>query len=58
MAGAVGSEPLCASLENHGPTSCFTGQAHRLPDAPEVYGAMIIHSEAAPPQSRYADLAL
>lgn len=38
------------------PTSCFTGQVHRLPDAPEAYGAMITRAKAAPPQSRYADL--
>lgn len=40
------------------PTSCFTGQVHRLPDAPEAYGAMITRAKAAPPQSRYADLRL
>src|SRR3954452_19676790 len=34
------------------PTSCFTGQVHRLPDAPEAYGAMITRAKAAPPQSR------
>lgn len=39
------------------PTSCFTGQVHRLPDAPEAYGAMITRAKAAPPQSRYADRA-
>ncbi len=38
------------------PTSCFTGQVHRLPDAPEAYGAMITRAKAAPPQSRYTDL--
>lgn len=38
------------------PTSCFTGQVHRLPDAPEAYGAMITRAKAAPPQSRSADL--
>lgn len=38
------------------PTSCFTGQVHRLPDAPEAYGAMITRAKAAPPQSRCADL--
>jgi hypothetical protein len=37
------------------PTSCFTGQVHRLPDAPEAYGAMITRAKAAPGQSRYAD---
>ncbi|AIS00753.1 hypothetical protein SGLAU_24045 [Streptomyces glaucescens] len=37
------------------PTSCFTGQVHRLPDAPEAYGAMITRTKAAPGQSRYAD---
>lgn len=38
------------------PTSCFTGQVHRLPDAPEAYGAMITRPKAAPAQSRSADL--
>lgn len=38
------------------PTSCFTGQVHRLPDAPEAYGAMITRAKAAPAQSRSADL--
>lgn len=38
------------------PTSCFNGQVHRLPDAPEAYGAMITRAKAAPGQSRYADL--
>jgi hypothetical protein len=38
------------------PTSCFTGQVHRLPDAPEAYGAMITRAKAAPPQSRSAAL--
>lgn len=38
------------------PTSCFTGQAHRLPAALEAYGAMITRAKAAPPQSRYIDL--
>jgi hypothetical protein len=38
------------------PTSCFTGQVHRLPDAPEAYGAMITRAKAAPPQSRSTDL--
>jgi hypothetical protein len=37
------------------PTSCFTGQVHRLPDAPEAYGAMITRAKAAPPQSRSTD---
>lgn len=37
------------------PTSCFNGQVHRLPDAPEAYGAMITPPKAAPGQSRYAD---
>jgi hypothetical protein len=37
------------------PTSCFTGQVHRLPDAPKAYGAMITRAKAAPPQSRSAD---
>ena len=40
------------------PTSCFTGQAHRLPDSPKAYGAMITRAKAAPAQSRSADLAL
>lgn len=40
------------------PTSCFTGQVHRLPDAPEAYGAMITRAKAAPPQSRSTDLTL
>lgn len=34
------------------PTSCLTGQVHRLPDAPEAYGAMISRPMAAPAQSR------
>lgn len=38
------------------PTSCFTGQVHRLPDAPEAYGAMITRAKAAPAQSRSTDL--
>ena len=38
------------------PTSCFTGQVHRLPDAPEAYGAMITRPMAAPAQSRSTDL--
>jgi hypothetical protein len=38
------------------PTSYFTGQVHRLPDAPEAYGAMITRAKAAPPQSRSTDL--
>ncbi|MEV6015929.1 MULTISPECIES: DUF3592 domain-containing protein [unclassified Streptomyces] len=38
------------------PTSCFTGQVHRLPDAPESYGAMITRAKAAPAQSRSTDL--
>jgi len=38
------------------PTSCFNGQVHRLPDAPEAYGAMITRAKAAPGQSRSADL--
>jgi hypothetical protein len=37
------------------PTSCFSGQVHRLPDAPEAYGAMITRPKAAPAQSRSAD---
>ncbi|MGW4144826.1 hypothetical protein ACWELV_50540, partial [Streptomyces mirabilis] len=45
-----------ASLEDHGPNVVLTGQVHRLPDAPEAYGAMITRAKAAPPQSRYADL--
>ena len=38
------------------PTSCFTGQVHRLPDAPKAYGAMITRAKAAPAQSRSTDL--
>src|SRR5690606_40105268 len=38
------------------PTSCFNGQVHRLPDAPEAYGAMITRPKAAPAQSRSAAL--
>ncbi|MEU7369704.1 hypothetical protein AB0B92_29885, partial [Streptomyces hygroscopicus] len=38
------------------PTSCFTGQVHRLPDAPQAYGAMITRPKAAPAQSRSTDL--
>lgn len=38
------------------PTSCFSGQVHRLPDSPEAYGAMITRPMAAPAQSRSADL--
>lgn len=38
VAGAVGSTALGshhgASLEDHGPTPCFNGQVHRLPDSP------------------------
>lgn len=37
------------------PTSCFTGQFHRLPDAPEAYGAMTPRAKAALPQSRSTD---
>jgi hypothetical protein len=40
------------------PTSCFSGQVHRLPDAPEAYGAMITRPKAAPAQSRSADFRL
>jgi len=38
------------------PPSRSTGQVHRLPDAPEAYGAMITCARAAPSQSRSADL--
>lgn len=38
------------------PTSGFTGQVRRLPDAPEAYGAVITRAKAAPGQSRSADL--
>ncbi|SEC32473.1 Tetratricopeptide repeat-containing protein [Streptomyces melanosporofaciens] len=38
------------------PTSCFSGQVHRLPDAPQAYGAMITRPKAAPAQTRSADL--
>ncbi|GHB42351.1 hypothetical protein GCM10010377_36500 [Streptomyces viridiviolaceus] len=40
------------------PTSCFNGQVHRLPDAPEAYGAMITRPKAAPAQSRSTDCVL
>src|SRR3954471_11633878 len=40
------------------PTSCFSGQVHRLPDAPEAYGAMITRAKAAPAQSPSADLSI
>jgi hypothetical protein len=40
------------------PTSCFTGQVHKLPDAPQAYGAMITRAKAAPPQSRSTAFAL
>lgn len=40
------------------PTSCFTEQFHRLPDAPEAYGAMITRTKPAPAQNRSADLLL
>src|SRR5690606_748162 len=33
-----------------------SGQVHRLPDAPEAYGAMITRAKAAPAQSRSTDL--
>lgn len=36
------------------PTSCFTGQVHYLPDAPEAYGAMITRAKAAPGQNHSA----
>jgi len=56
VAGAFGSTTLGshlgASLEDHGPTSCFTGQA----DTPKAYGVMITHTKAAPAQSRSANL--
>jgi hypothetical protein len=32
------------------PTSCFTGQVHRLPDAPETYGAMITRANSSSPK--------
>ncbi len=35
-----------------------SGPVHRLPDAPEAYGAMITRAKAAPAQSRSADLVL
>ncbi|GHH31483.1 hypothetical protein GCM10018780_92380 [Streptomyces lanatus] len=43
------------------PTSCFTGQVHYLPDAPEAYGAVITRAKAAPrkatpPTSQRKDL--
>lgn len=37
------------------PTSCFTGQVHRLPDTPEPYGVMITRAKATPPQRRSTD---
>lgn len=56
VAGAVGSTALGshfgASLEDHGPNVVLYGQVHRLPDAPEAYGAMITRAKAAPAQSR------
>lgn len=55
VAGAVGSAALGshfgASLEDHSPNVVLTGQVHRLPDAPEAYGAMITRAKAAPAQS-------
>ncbi len=39
------------SLEDHGPTSCFTAKVHRLPDAPQAYGAVITRAKAAPPKA-------
>lgn len=33
------------------PTSCFTGQVHRLRDAREAYGAMITRAKAVPPKA-------
>lgn len=36
------------------PTSCFAGQVHKLPDAPEAYRAMITRAKAAPARSRSA----
>src|SRR5262249_47849944 len=33
------------------PTSCFSGQVNRLPDAPEAYEAVITLAKAAPGQS-------
>lgn len=33
------------------PASCFTGQVHRLPDAPEAYGLMITRAKATPPKA-------
>jgi hypothetical protein len=60
VAGAVGSTALGshfgASLEDHGPNVVLYGQVHRLPDAPEAYGAMITRAKAAPAQSRSTDL--
>ncbi|MGY5057771.1 hypothetical protein ACWDFR_27475 [Streptomyces sp. 900105755] len=37
-----------ASLEDHGANVVLTRQVHRLPDAPEAYGAMITRAKAAP----------
>ncbi|GAA2489798.1 hypothetical protein GCM10023100_44960 [Actinocorallia cavernae] len=47
---------LARALKITAPTSYFTGQVHRLPDAPEAYGAVITRAKAAPAQSRSADL--
>lgn len=58
MAGAVGSATLASHFGGASkimaPTSCFNGQVHRLPDAPEAYGAMItppkqLPAKVAPP---------
>ncbi|CAL2056829.1 hypothetical protein GPN2_10673 [Streptomyces murinus] len=57
VAGAVGSTALRSHFARaskiKGPTSCFTGQVHRLPDAPQAYEAMITrmqrHPKAASP---------
>lgn len=57
MAEAVGSttfrQPLWGRVSKITvPTSCFTGEVHRLPYAPEAYGSMITRAKAAPAQSR------
>jgi hypothetical protein len=60
VAGAAGYAAYGATLARASkimaPTSCFTGQVHRLPAAPQAYGAMITRAKAAPPQSRSTNL--
>lgn len=38
------------------PTSCFTGQVHRLADVPKAHGAIVTRPKVAPAKSRSADL--